>query len=163
AYPCKRILINLAPGDVRKKGSSLDLAMAVAIVAAAEALDEAPLRDALLYGELALDGSVRPVPGALAAALAARARGLAAILVARDTGAEEAAIEGLAVLQAGSLLEVVRHLKGETRLERSGPPPAGEAPVPSRPGARLDLRDVRGQAAARRALEIAAAGGHNLL
>lgn len=163
AYPCKRIVVNLAPADVRKRGSSLDLAMAVAIVAGADGLDLSPLDGAVLYGELGLDGSVRPVPGALAAAVAARAAELVAIVVAEENAAEAAAIEGLKVLPARSLIDVIAHARGETALaacERGAPP---EAAARGRGAASSDLRDVCGQLRARRAIEIAAAGGHNLL
>jgi len=164
AYPCKRIVVNLAPADVRKRGSSLDLAMAVAIVAGAEGLDLSPLGGAVLYAELGLDGAVRPVPGALAAAVAARAAGLDAIVVAEENATEAAAIDALRVLPARSLLEVIAHARGESALaphERLVAPP-GDGPAP-RTVAPADLLDVRGQLRARRALEIAAAGGHNLL
>jgi magnesium chelatase family protein len=164
AYPCKRILINLAPADVRKKGSSLDLAMAVAIIAGAEGLETHPLEGLLLYGELALDGSVRPVPGALAAAMAVKHAGMRGVVVAPDNAMEAAAIGGIEVLSAANLRDVVAHLKGEPTLPvfNRGASTEGEA-SPSSSISRIDLSDVRGQAQARRALEIAAAGGHNLL
>lgn len=162
-FPCKRILVNLAPADVKKRGSSLDLATAVGIVAASSAIDVTPLERIVLYGELGLDGRVRPVPGALAAAMAARAGGAEGIVVARENAAEAGAIEGTMVLEAATLAEIVSHLKGESPLPRHVRGAAeAVAPSPGRSIA-LDLGEVRGQLQARRALEIAAAGGHNLL
>ncbi len=161
-FPCKRIVINLAPADVRKKGSSLDLAVAVAIVAAAAGMDTQRLEGRLLYAELGLDGRTRPVPGALAAALAARDAGLRGLIVAPENAPEASAIEGLEVLVARSLGAVVAHLTGTAPLEPAPGLPSGEGSEMHRP-AGIDLADVRGQAAARRALEIAAAGGHNLI
>jgi len=162
-FPCKRIVINLAPADLRKKGSSLDLAVAVAILAAGMGLDVSSLRGMILYGELGLDGVVRSVPGALAAAIAVRQAKGAGLILAPGNAAEASAIEGPVVFSAPSLLDLILHLKGERALAVGAPPaespPAGAGPAPGR----LDLADVRGQATARRALEIVAAGGHNIL
>ena len=163
-FPCKRIIINLAPADVRKKGSSLDLAVAVATVAASEGLDTGSLEGVVLYGELGLDGRIRPVPGALSASMAVRAAGLRALIVAPENAAEASAIEGTEVLPASSLAQVIAHVRGESTLasfvrERGG----ASALIASAPHPYVDLSEVRGQAQARRALEIAAAGGHNLL
>ncbi len=161
-FPCKRIVINLAPADVRKKGSSLDLAVAVAIVAASAGMDTRRLEGRLLYAELGLDGRTRPVPGALAAALAARASGLRGLIVAPENAPEASAIAGLEVLVARSLGGVVAYLAGTAQLEEAPALPSGSASENGRASG-IDLSDVRGQAAARRALEIAAAGGHNLI
>ena len=161
-YPCKRILINLAPADVRKKGSSLDLAMAVAIISGAEGIDIAPLAGVVLYGELGLDGGIRPVPGALAASMAARQGGATGVVVALDNAAEAGAIATMQVLAASSLRDVIAHLKGEAPIAPYTAQARG-AGSPTGPAHALDLSDVRGQTPARRALEIAAAGGHNLI
>ncbi len=163
-FPCKRIIVNLAPADVRKKGSTLDLAVAVAIVAATAGTDTAALDDVLLYGELGLDGRIRPVPGALAAAMAAREAGLRGIIVPPDNAAEAAAVGGAEILPARALADVVAHLRGEKPLVPFTPPAptAGGSGAPAQ-RAGIDLADVRGHSLPRRALEIAAAGAHNIL
>src|SRR5262245_32250439 len=154
----RRITVSMAPASLRKMGSSYDLATAVGLLAADGALPALPLADLLLVGELALDGAVRPVPGVLPMMIAARARGLRAALVPADNAAEAGLVAGVAVYPVRSLPEAV-DLAGTA--ERPAPP----ALAPGRAAARsaADLADVRGQALARRGLEIAAAGGHNLL
>lgn len=161
-YPCKRIVINLAPADVRKKGSSLDLAVAVAIVAAGSELDIRKLEGHLLFAELGLDGRTRPVPGTLAAAIEARNAGLEGLVVAAENAAEAAAIAGIRVRVAASLASVIAFATG--REELPAPDPADGRPDGTpRSSAEMDLAEIRGQGSARRILEVAAAGGHNLL
>lgn len=158
--PNRRITVNLAPGEVRKEGPRFDLAIALAILAADEEdrrLHPRRLRNLLVLGELALDGSVRPVRGVLSSAMAARAAGIGRVLVPRGNGAEAALVPGLEVLPVASLHEAIEVCMGR---QEAGPVPPPPAPGPD-PG--LDLSCVRGQAQARRALEIAAAGGHHLL
>jgi magnesium chelatase family protein len=154
----RRITVSLAPASLRKAGSSYDLATAVGLLAADGSLPAAALADVLLIGELALDGKVRPVQGVLPMMLMARRQGLAAALVPAANAIEAAIVEGVRVYPVNTLPEAVS-LAG--RADR--PPP----PVPPRAAraadAAPDLADVRGQILGRRALEIAAAGGHNLL
>lgn len=160
-YPFKwdrRITVSMAPASLRKMGSSYDLATAVGLLAADGELPAAPLADLLLVGELALDGTVRAVAGVLPMMLTARARGLRAAVVPADNAAEAALVSSLRVYPVRTLPEAVG-LAG--RVDRPDPPCAPAA-VAS-PRAALDLADIRGQVLARRALEIAAAGGHNLL
>jgi magnesium chelatase family protein len=154
----RRITVSMAPASLRKMGSSYDLATAVGLLAADGALATAPLADLLLVGELALDGTVRPVAGVLPMMLTARARGLRAALVPAENAAEASLVSGLRVYPVRTLPEAVG-LAGS--VDR--PEPAAPGPVLSATRAAADLADVRGQALGRRALEIAAAGGHNLL
>lgn len=158
--PSRRITVNLAPADLPKEGTGHDLAIAVAILAASDQLDPAQLARTALIGELALDGSLRPVPGAMALVAAARAAGVDAAVVPAGNAEEGAAVGGLAVLSAASLGEVTRHLAGVQRLPTAEAAPARRRTLP--PDGTPDLASVRGQVVARRALEIAVAGRHNL-
>jgi magnesium chelatase family protein len=157
--PARRITINLAPADVRKAGPAFDLPMAVAILAATGQIRPCDPDGAVLLGELSLDGTLRPVTGALAVAMAVRGRG-GAIIVPEGNAAEAALVEGLDVHPATSLAEVVAHLEGRARIAPFRGPAAASAEVET---GEHDLAEVRGQDHARRALEIAAAGGHNIL
>lgn len=156
-FPARRITVNLAPADLPKDGGRFDLAIAAGILAASAQVPDGPLANTELMGELALSGALRPVSGALPAALAAHRAGHAVVLPMEN--AEEAGlIRDAALHPAGDLLAVAAHLTGQTPL-----PLATATPGPS-PGAHpVDLADVRGQPQARRALEVAAAGAHHLL
>jgi magnesium chelatase family protein len=153
------ITINLAPADLRKNGAALDVAIALAVLAAVDLLKPTSLVGLLLVGELSLDGSLRPVTGVLPRLEGASRRGIRTAIVPRGNAAEAGLARGVCVLVAESLEQVVQHLRGRRRL------PAAPATrfVPETSGASGDLAEVRGQASARRALEMAAAGGHNLL
>jgi len=157
-YPLARITVNLAPADVRKAGPAYDLPIALGILAASEQLT-ADLDDTLVIGEMALDGRLRPTQGVLPIAQAARARGFRRLVVPAANAAEAALVMGDALIAAEDLAQLLRHLSGETPIPivRASLPEASPQDYPS------DLCHVRGQAHARRALEIAAAGGHNLL
>jgi magnesium chelatase family protein len=160
--PVRRITVNLAPADIRKEGPVFDLPIALGILAATQQVPAAPLSALVGVGELSLDGLVRPVPGILSIALALRRRGGEGLLVPQANAAEAALVGTVPVFPVASLRDAAAGIRGLTPLARATPDGgAGEVHAAGRGGP--DLRDVRGHAHARRALELAAAGGHNVL
>ncbi len=158
-FPLRRIVANLAPASLRKAGPGLDLAIAAALLVASEQLDLGRLAPVAMVGELALDGSVRAVPGVLAIAEAARERGVERLVVPAENGPEAALIDGIEVVCLESLGQIAALVDGDWSPPTPQPMSLGAGASEYGP----DLADLRGQRHLRYALEVAAAGGHSLL
>jgi magnesium chelatase family protein len=158
-FPLRRIVVNLAPASLRKAGPGMDLAIAAALLSASGQLEWEGLARVALAGELALDGSTRPVQGALAMAEAARESGAEAIVLPAENGPEAALVEGVWVIAVEALGQLPGLVGGEWNPPRPRPLPLQLSAAPGSP----DLADLRGQPHLRHALEVAAAGGHSLM
>lgn len=161
-FPSKQIIVNMAPADIKKEGSAYDLPIAVGILAADEAVSTAKLGDNLIMGELGLDGKLMPIKGALPITIKAKELGYSGIILPQSNAAEAAVVDGITVYGASDLMQVINFLNGKedippfrTDIEEDFYSRQSDFP--------FDFSEVRGQESVKRAFEVAAAGGHNLL
>ncbi len=161
-FPAKEITINMSPADIRKEGSAYDLPLAIGILAAAEEVRDGKLPRFMLMGEISLDGTVQPIKGALPIAILARAQGYEGLIIPEQNACEAAVVDGLDVYGVRNISEVIGFLKDETALSPAVVDTRAEF-YSRQASFEFDFSEVKGQENVKRALEVAAAGGHNVI
>ena len=160
--PGKKIIINMAPADIRKEGASYDLTLAIGILAASNQIKSDNIKDYMIMGELSLDGSLQPTRGVLPMAIKAKEEGFKYFILPKENAKEAAIVDDVAILGVSNIMEVIQHFNGDKKIEpiivdtRAGFYKSIDFPE-------FDFSDVKGQESIKRCMEIAAAGGHNII